>query len=329
MGQSVPCTLVVNVSTNDVTLVRSALPHLLRTHKAKFSDVVVLVDETSPTGRLTGNRSPCSLQQLRDELATLRKAGLDFREVALDLGEASVRGTFEKWFGTSRVSLRCAGGTPIYAFLFGLEQAKTRYRLHVDSDMLFFDPGPNSWIAAAIAVLERHDRVIFVTQMMGPPALDGTDHEFLPPHRKEFGLRVSHAFSTRCFLYDDQKLQSFLPLVPARFRFPRSVIYRLMRGSAFKPLEQMIELQQENACLYRCALEAEFGFNLHAWNKAFFEDDKIQGTIEDIERGHVPDAQRGSANLLSVWQSPASAMHQSGGSRIAVKTSHASASKIG
>src|SRR5215813_10309696 len=196
----VACSLVVNTSPADTRLVGHVLPHLVRTHKSSFQEIIVVVDESRPTGRLA-QESALSLSELRLALEAIRRSGTQFKEVLLDTSASARRDVFGKWFGTDDVALRCAAGTPIYAFLFGIEQASAPFRLHVDSDMLFFDPGPVSWVARATEILATRAEVAFVTQMMGPPNLDGVDHECLAPMNKAYGLRLTQDFSTRCFLY--------------------------------------------------------------------------------------------------------------------------------
>jgi len=304
MGSAKPnvaCSLVINTSPADTRLVAHVLPHLVRTHKFSFQEIIVIVDESKPTGRLA-QKSAQSLSELRLELESIRGGGVQFKEVPLDTSAWARRAVFGKWFGADDVALRCASGTPIYAFLFGIEQASAPFRLHVDSDMLFFDPGPVSWVARATEILATHAEVAFVTQMMGPPNLDGLDHEYLAPMNKAYGLRMAQNFSTRCFLYNDPKLTSqLLPIKPLRYSFPRSLYYAWTRGCSFRPLEQMIAHGLQKRGLYRCDLGSECGFSLHGWNKKFFEESGIERVISDIELGRIPSSQRGAINLLNVW----------------------------
>jgi hypothetical protein len=297
----VACSLIMNTSPADAQLVGHVLPHLVRTHKLSFHEIIVIVDESTPTGRVAQS-SAQSLSELRQALRVIRGSGIQFKEVLLDTSASARRAIFGKWFGSDDVALRCASGTPIYAFLFGIEQASAPFRLHVDSDMLFFDPGPVSWVARATDILATHPEVAFVTQMMGPANLDRLDHEYLAPMNKAYGLRLAQNFSTRCFLYNDPKLTSqLLPIKPLRYSFPRSLYYAWTRGCSVKPLEQMIAHGLQKRGLYRCDLDSECGFTLHGWNKKFFAESGIERVISDIEAGRIPSSQRGAINLLHVW----------------------------
>jgi len=283
------CALVINVSRGDVPTLNRTLPHLLTTHKFSFAETIVVVDGLPAQGRIARTYRQYSLEQLLDALRSVKSQGYEFRQVFVDYSPEVIHRTMYSWFGTAEVTIRCAGGTPIYAFLYALDQAKSDYRLHLDSDMIIYDPGPSSWVDAAINILQTHREVMFVNQHFGP-----TDDD------ERFALKKTQEFSTRCFLFSMSKLRDgFLPVTPEKHPIFKRIAYRLERRSPYLALEQMIAAHLRVAKMYRCDLDASHGFNVHACDKQIFTSHRAENIIRRIEAGDVPDEQMGKDNLES------------------------------
>lgn len=299
MKPEVECSLVVNVARGDVPLLEFMIPHILSSHKVRFSEVLIVVDESTAEGRL-GTQPQYTLHELSEALDRTRERGYRFRQVSIDSSPDRVQAIFCKWFGQPEVSFRCAGGTPIYAFLFGLEQAQCDYRLHVDVDMLIYDPGPRSWVEQAMTILRRTEAVVFVNQAGGPHHEDCTRPEHIAGFDKVLGLHVDGAFSTRCFLYSDRKLQErFLPMDAVRYSVLKRLQYYLQGRSSFMALEQMIAHRLSHSVFLRCDLDRSWGFSLHAGvDKSVFLDPRIKDVIARVERGEAPLGQCGYYDLV-------------------------------
>lgn len=297
MKRIVRCSLVINVSMADVPILRYTIPHILSSHKVEFSDMVLVIDERPIEGRI-GQQGQHSLTELLAALDAIRQMGYEFRQVRVDYSSAAIQDTFYRWFGHDHVGLRCAGGTPIYAFLFGLDQAREDFRLHLDSDMLVHDPGPRSWVGRAIEIIKEYPEILFVNQTFGPQCKDDSLHPFLAPYHPGLGQRVAQTFSTRCFLFNMAKLRSqFLPIEAIRHPFLKTLIYRVQGRSPFVALEEMIAHRLRATGTYRCDLDRSWGFNLHAWNKQVFHDPRIGDVIRCVQQGKIPPGQCGKPNL--------------------------------
>jgi hypothetical protein len=298
MSKRFDCALIVNAALGESALVELVLPHLVRTHKVSFDEVLVVLDCRPKEGRLAAAQGDdrAKFHQLVESVGAANPARL----VEVDYSETTVSEVAQRWFDETP-SLRCSAGTPIYPFIFGMDRADAKYRLHVDCDMLFFDPGP-SWIEKGIDVLVNYADVLFVNPSMGPhdPVLG--QHEFLASEDPNTGLRQSHGFSTRAFLFDAAKLASaLLPLVAHKHGVFRRLRYRAQGRPPFLALERTIARNLESSGRYRCDLEPRDGFCLHAWDRTALLDGGGQRVIRDIERGHVPRAQFNHVNLINPW----------------------------
>jgi hypothetical protein len=299
MKPEVECSLVVNVARGDVPLLEHTIPHILSSHKVRFAEVLLIVDETGAVGRLAKQKQ-YRVQELQSALDRVRDQGYRFRQVTVDFRPKVVQSIYEKWFDKSEVSLRCAGGTPIYAFLFGLEQAQCDHRLHVDVDMLFYDPGPRSWVQQALKILQEIEVVLFVNQAGGPHRTPCPRPEHIAAFDDRVGLHIDGAFSTRCFLYSDRKLRErFLPISAVRHSVPRRLKYYLQGRSSYMALEQMLAAALRNSKFSRCDLDRSWGFNLHAGvEKHRFLEPRIKDIIDRVQRGDTPQGQCGYYDLV-------------------------------
>jgi hypothetical protein len=182
--------------------------------------------------------------------------------------------------------------------LYGLELAQHDFRLHLDSDMLIYDPGPKSWVQKAMEVLGRTPEVLFVNQTWGLPTKDAPSPEVIPSVDRGFEQRVSQVFSTRCFLFSMAKLDTcFLPIVPAKHPVHKQIVYFLQKRSPHMALEHMIGRALSRQNFYRADLDADWGLNLHAWDKLVFQDAEIEMVLKRIQAGQIPADHQGQHNL--------------------------------
>lgn len=294
----IACSLIINVARGDVPILQYTLPHIFDTHKIHFDDIVIVVDESAAEGRIRQHSPQYSLEELYGVLGAMRQQGYEFRQETVSYNRQDVKRTFSKWFGRSSVGFRCAGGTPIYAFLYGLEQAQYDFCLHLDSDMLIYDPGPTSWVQKAVEVLKNTPEVLFVNQTWGPQTRASASPKAIPSVDLGFEQRVSQVFSTRCFLFSMRNLEErFLPIVPVKHPILKRVIYSFQRRSSYLALEQIIGLALVRKNFFRADLDLEWGFNLHAWDKRVFQDTQITIVLNQIAAGQIPVEHQGQHDL--------------------------------
>lgn len=296
--QTAPCSLVINVARGDVLRIKHTLPHILNSHKIQFAEVLIVIDNKPAEGRIRRNSAQYSIDDLYGVLSDLRGQGYAFKQEEVSYEADAVDHVYTKWFGRRLNYFRCAGGTPIYAFLYGVEAAQQPYRLHLDSDMLTYDPQPTSWVQEAMRVLDDIPDILFVNQRWGPHSADSPTEHPQPAFDRGFGPHVAQVFSTRAFLYNNAKLErAFLPMDAAQHPWPKQWFYRLRDRSPYRALEQMISVALTAKKVYRADLDAEWGYNIHAGKRSMFEDERIAGVIDRITVGDVPPAQFGQYNL--------------------------------
>src|SRR5262245_12059173 len=113
--------IATNVCLADASLIRYTIPSWLRIWKNRLDEVVIIVDERPPSGRISAlHNAVNSKEQLYSAIGGLMQMDSRIRYVVLREEAASAIG--EKWFSET-VPLRCRAGTPILGFLQAIEEA--------------------------------------------------------------------------------------------------------------------------------------------------------------------------------------------------------------
>ena len=288
--------VVMNVTNIDGSVVSHTIPHLLRTHKDTICRLTVVIDERKRTGRLQAAETKHDVVRTLDEIASV-VGSTAINVVRLDYCQA--KATMRRWFGNERVAARCAGGTPLLAFLFGMDQASAEYVLRTDCDMIYFDASPCGWLTDGRRLLDDYSDIYFVSPYLGPPG--GSDSNGVTAEKGETGLRLSHAFSTRCFLYKRSKLETLLPLVRAIHPFPKRVQYCAQGRSEERALEESIAMTLKARGTYRCDLEPSSAIAIHVAHRGRFAEPGFESIVCDVEHGRFPECQAGDHNLSDEW----------------------------
>ncbi len=293
---TVDCTLVVNIGPRDFEMALTTIPHMIRSHKVAFARTLLVIDRTPPSGRIAGPSAKMNADTFTQAIGDATP-GSTIQMLGREL--VTRRRINNEWFGRSDVTDRCASGTPIYPFVFGIDGAATEFILHADCDMLFHDPGNPSWIEEGMRILETEPDIIFVNQMMGPRSDSVSEPEFLAPFDLGRQLRLAKTFSTRCFLLQRKKLRHFLPLQSVTYPLHRRILYGIQQRSPFLPLERMVANQLALTGTFRCDLTASYGFTVHAGDKSWFSgnSEHIETVIREIEVGRYARSQIGHINL--------------------------------
>jgi hypothetical protein len=291
--------VVMNATKIDGSVLSHTIPHLLRTHKDTIARLTVVIDERKRTGRLQAAEAEHDVVQMLSEIASV-VSSTPINVVRLDYSQA--KATMRRWFGNERVAARCAGGTPLLAFLFGMDQASAEYVLRTDCDMMYFDgSSPYGWLSAARRLLDDYPDIYFVSPYLGPPGCSGSNG--IIAKKGETGLRLGQAFSTRCFFYKRSKLESLLPLARAMHPLPKRFQYCAQGRSGERALEESIAMTLKARGTYRCDLEPSSAIAIHVAHRRRFAEPGFESIVCDVEHGRFPECQAGCHNLSDEWLS--------------------------
>ena len=293
-------TLQVNVSPTDLPQARYSLAHQLRVWEGSVAEVLLTYDlrRSSPRsyyGAAWQERRP-GMDELLERLVA---AGANRRIEVVDYSPEAHRIVSQRLLGGAPGFDKSARGGPFQAYFWGWVQAKHDLILHADGDMLFGGAaGP--WLEEAIEMLSRKE-VLAVAPLSGPP----TD---APVPSRAGGQRISgpgRAFaldyvSTRVLLFDRRELAgdgglSLNVPVPLTKR-AKSMLFRLPPAPA---VEMMISAAMAKRGQVRVDLLGSGAgcWSLHPPYRSRGYIDRLPEIVEGIERGEVPEGQRGDYDI--------------------------------
>lgn len=196
-----------------------------------------------------------------------------------------------------------AKGTPVLSYLVPLELISTRYMIHYDADMLLYQKRGYLWSHETIEIMNKNSNIVFATPRVSPPFThvaaqpDATSrHEGPEPQIIEGGWLINW-FSTRCYLVDNEKLQSLLPLVDMKI-FIELILRKLFRRSFPMATEMLFHKKLGKMGYRRLDLNSKDSWLIHPEIK---DDDYVMNLpklLKAVSEGLVPDQQRGWENLV-------------------------------
>jgi hypothetical protein len=288
-------TLQISLAPTDLPHAAHIVPHQLRQLGGQVDEVLFVVDLHRSNGRFAEGwyeRLP-GLRALIDQLCCsyphARSVDVDYRPEA----RAAVERTY---FDGRSIPVKDYRGGPFYAYFYGLLAASSEFVFHVDSDMLF-GGGSATWVARALEILESRPDVLACNPLPGPPTADGTlRSQKLHSEIQDFPAYRSGALSTRLFLLDRRRVKSLSVASP---KARQAWTARLEGNPPFLTPEGLISSAMETAGLLRLDfLGPEPGmWSLHPPYRSRLFYDRLPSIIEQIERGDVPDGQRGCHDI--------------------------------
>jgi hypothetical protein len=275
-------TLQINVAPRDAAHAEWTIPHQLRAWGGQVDEVLFSLD-----GR--GDE----IVGLLDRLCAQHPAA---RVSEVDYSPAASEPVAKAFFGGPPMPTRDTKGAPIYPYFHGLFQARNDLVLHLDSDMML-GGGSQTWVAEALDLLAGDEDALWCGPLPGPPRADGSiDQAADRVDGAPFTFRFD-SMSTRIFLVDRRRLRARLAPIDARHPVlpHRRVKARLRGRPPYAAAEMMVTAAMRRAGVHRIDfLGRDPGmWSLHPVYRspAFYRE--LPALIERVERGDVPDRQRG------------------------------------
>lgn len=299
--------LQINMHPNDARHVVHTLPHQIRAWGGQVGRVLITLDlHRSRAGRYRNNEFDDNLRKITATLDDIgRRHPIEVAEV--DYSPDVRRKVARSFFLSRDIPNKAWDGGPFYSYFYGLWAAKADYVLHMDSDMLY-GGGSQHWMEEAIALLQARPQLLFAAPLSGPPRADnmllGQRGWFSGEVRREPGLPLAYLFptvSTRIFLLSppllrerlgmltltpptvSQKLRAWIMGNPPRALEAETVLSRNMRAHGLSRMDFLGSGQGM--------------WSLHPPFRSELFYRQLPQLIESVERGRVPDEQRGRYDL--------------------------------
>jgi hypothetical protein len=200
------------------------------------------------------------------------------------------------------------GGRPITGYWAGIEAAKTRFVIHYDGDMFLHQEPGFDWAVHALQFMDTQERAISASPRLTPPYASrievgdyGSAREAMPLFPVPGGWK-QYFFSTRAFVVDRRKLESYLPLARGRMLLEQMAVKHLRRGFP-RSAEKMLWFTAGREGGYRLILSSEKAWLLHPIWKPDDYAEWVPAIIDSVVNNRVPQEQLGNPELqLKAWQ---------------------------
>jgi hypothetical protein len=287
----VPVSAVIKATVLDTAYLAATVPHMLAQAQFEFAERTIVVDSRPEfTGRFRS--LPRSTRADLDKVLTrLVSDQIVDRIVEVPSQPEDIASVMALYFGDEqahRIPTHSTFGCAVFATLFGIGAAATDFVVQLDADMFFHADG-TSWVAEGLTALDDPSVWLVMTHA-GPPAgplgtrqslgRANADRAQWDDHSKTWRFVTA---STRYFLTDRRRL--------------RRRLAPLWRGNDVLPLEDCLSDALARHGAFRANLAREGSWDLHAFNHGAPFPEWADGIARCIERGAVPEVQRGIYDL--------------------------------
>ena len=307
-------TVQINLCAGDAAYAEQTVPLLVNAHPGAVRRLAVVdcckpqrTRIFAPDTRLPEPNFTQRMHRVRELAVEFQRQGLFDEIVWLEPGSPLFAKLASRYVRPWMTETHDYGGCAFMAYWAALGHARTRFVLHYDADMcLHQDPGFD-WAAATLSVWDDVPQAVAATPRISPPGFARTPSEDAPSvHEGRPAVRIPAGwlndwFSTRCFLFDCQRLDSHLPLVTAL----RSPVWRLRqladRGYPPGP-ESLLSAVLGPRGARRLNLADERAWLLHPNSKPPAYLALLPRLLASVTAGRVPAAQLGHSDInLSAW----------------------------
>ena len=242
-----------------------------------FTEKVIVVDPSEMP--LSRRYDRLDRKAHRAAMDRLLRDGVVDRVVYAPSDPEVIRSTYKKWFGIESIETHSANGQQLFATLFGFDSCIADYVLQLDSDMLIYRTDrDHDYLAEMVDVLRSDPKALFVP-------LSICRAKMVPYTAK--GSEGDWRVEVRGCLYDRQRLQSILPVS----NMLESNILVLAWHRAFDRFIAASDYHSYRGGNPRTA-------SIHVTNDRKAKVEEWLDIIGAVERGYVPEAQLGRADLV-------------------------------
>jgi hypothetical protein len=295
------CVLSIQVARPDTGFMMHTVPHIIRMCGASVGKKVLFRDDAPLRGEWRSRPSVGTPEQLNACCEELLARGFVDAIVPIDSSENYRFKQYSKHLDFPWLFRHAKRGTPVLAYIAGIEIEDADYIVHFDSDMLIHQAEGHSWIEEGIGVLRACPDVMAVLPMSGPPAPDGRNRQQDEIGEAyvwdEAGFFRYKTFTSRLFLIDRRR---FAELLPLRTGLP--LWAKVLDGLGLRPAlpewETMVAARLDATSFYRVDLASPHAWSLHPTIRGADFEAALPDLVHRVEKGEYPIAQGGYYDLL-------------------------------
>ena len=240
---------------SDTLFIANILPHLIKLLEKADCKISLMLDTRDPSGVLASTLEQSSLLEITTKIENIQnKLNFDFLTTSYDL--RSIRSKNRLQFNYPFKETHCFRGYPIYGSFKQFIDTDSKYILHLDCDMIFYEHPAFSWVQEGIRIMEENEDILCVLPRGGPPTKDGSLHQGTTPYQvdEKRGLYLFKNFTSRHYLIHRERFLSLLPLKPLWLSWREPIKSRLFGNGKMLCWETMVEDALTKSDMWRADL---------------------------------------------------------------------------
>lgn len=298
------CELFILVARTDIAFLPYTIPHLVRSCQGQVSKRTILIDTSEIKGYFAKKRKLASIEQLRAECRKFKEKNLVDEIIELKYDRKEMNKLYRKHFGMNLRETHCFRGYPYYGSIWPIENGSTDYFLHFDSDMLIHQAGASSWIKEAIDLMEKHEDMLCVLPLSGPPAARRTLYQGRATYTFDLEgfYRFKEDFTSRLYLLSRKRFQELLPMKLQWLSWRESLKSNIFGKGNLLCWEVTVNKALKESKYYRVDLASQTAWSLHPHDRGDKFIKILPALINLVEKGIFPPEQAGHYDLnLELW----------------------------
>jgi len=289
---------------SDAKFIKITLPYLIKLLEKAACKITLILDTRDPTGVLGSTLSHSNMSEIKSKIENIRsKLNFEFLSTSYDL--KSIHSKNRLQFNYPYRETHCFRGYPIYWSFKQFLDTDSKYILHLDCDMIFYEDPTFSWIQEGIRIMEASEDILCVLPRGGPPSKDGSLNQGTTPYQvdEKRGLYLFKNFTSRHYLIHRERFLSLLPLKPKWLSWREPIKSRLFGNGKMLCWEAIVEHALEKSDMWRADLMTDQAWSLHPGDRSAEFYQLLPQIINSVNRNEFPEEQRGHFDLrLSDWK---------------------------
>ena len=289
---------------SDLSFLKYTLPALVKISEKGESKVSVILDTGKPTGVLGDSLVQRNLNEAIQEIEKIQTSDT-FSFIKTKYNSSTIKKANRMQFGYPYKETHCFRGYPIYGSFTQFSDTDSKYILHLDCDMIFYEAPKYSWIQEGIRIMEENEDILCVLPKGGPPTKNGTLYQGTTKYKvdKKRGLYLFKNFTSRHYLIHRERFLSLMPMKPHWLSWREPVKSRLLGNGKMLCWEAMVEQALEKSSMWRADLMSNQAWSLHPGDRSEKFYNLLPRIIECVNRNEFPKEQTGHFDLkLSTWE---------------------------
>ena len=289
---------------SDLSFLKYTLPALVKISEKEESKVSVILDTGNPTGVLGDSLVQRNLNEAIQEIEKIQNSNT-FNFLKTKYDSPTIKETNRIQLGFPYKETHCFRGYPIHGSFKQFSDTDSKYILHLDCDMIFYEAPKYSWIQEGMRIMEENEDILCVLPKGGPPTKDGSLHQGTTQYQvdEKRGLYLFKNFTSRHYLVHRERFLSLMPMKPLWLSWREPIKSRLFGNGKMLCWEAMVEKALENSSLWRADLMSDQAWSLHPGDRSEKFYNLLPEIIESMNRNEFPAGQRGHFDLkLNAWE---------------------------